>query len=496
MILQWFLWFLLGCYGLASTALMIYGLNAYVLLFLFKKKVKSTRAEQKERAENFLLEAEKQGDEHWPMVTTQLPLYNEWNVAERIIRATAELDYPAGRHQIQIVDDSNDETCDLVDQLAAELSEKGVWIDVCRREGREGYKAGGLKEAMNTAEGEFYAIFDSDFDPEPDFLRKTIPLFKDEKTGLVQARWGHLNPEHSILTRAQSVGIDGHFVVEQVARAANGLFLNFNGTAGVWRKEAIIDGGGWHADTLTEDLDLSYRCQLKGWKLDYAIDVIVPAELPETYSAFKSQQFRWAKGSVQTALKLISSVMKSDISALAKSQAFFHLLHYVAHMMMFALAVLSLPLSLLIPKFAGFAGSYILVLPLIIATFGPSVLYMVSQQYLDPKNWWKKFLYLPGMVTLGFGICISNSRAVMEAFLGIKSGFVRTPKRGSKEVKQYRTKIEWLPYIELFAALYSLFTMISYLKQGTYGGVVFFLFYGVGFLIVGLSSLVEQRAKA
>jgi len=170
-------------------------------------------------------------------VTTQLPLYNEWNVAERVIRAAAALDYPKGRHQIQVVDDSNDETCELVDEIVAELKEQGVWIDACRREGREGYKAGGLKAAMEFAEGEFYAIFDSDFVPEPDFLRKTVPLFEDEKTGLVQTRWGHLNPEQSVLTRAQSVGIDGHFVVEQVARASNGLFLNFNGTAGVWRKE-------------------------------------------------------------------------------------------------------------------------------------------------------------------------------------------------------------------------------------------------------------------
>lgn len=475
---------------------MAYGLNTYVLLFLFKKTVRRTREKQKAREARFLENAAEVGDEFWPLVTTQLPLYNEWNVAERVIRAAAAMDYPKGRHQIQVVDDSTDETRDLVDRIVAELNSQGVWIEVCRREGREGFKAGGLKAAMDSAVGEFYAIFDSDFVPSTDFLRKTVPLFENEKTALVQGRWGHLNPDHSILTRAQSVGIDGHFVVEQVARASNGLLLNFNGTAGVWRKEAIIDGGGWQADTLTEDLDLSYRCQLKGWKLEYAIDVVVPAELPETYSAFKSQQFRWAKGSVQTALKLLGPVFRSRIGLLAKLQAVFHLLHYVAHLLMFSLAALSLPLSFLIPQFSDLISSIVLILPLILATLGPSVLYMVSQRFLHPKNWWKKFLYLPGMVALGFGICISNTRAVLEALLGVKSGFIRTPKKGSREVKQYRTRIDWVPLAELTAAIYCSVTMISYFSQGTLGGTVYFFFYGLGFLLVGFRSLAEQRQGA
>lgn len=492
--IDWFLWFLFGCYVCASLGLMVYGLNTYVLLFLFGRKIGDKRIEQKSRTEEFLKTTPLDDAEKWPLVTTQLPLYNERNVAERVIRAVAALDYPKGRHQIQIVDDSTDETRDLVDSIANELREQGVWIDVCRREKRSGYKAGGLKVAMDTAKGEFFAIFDSDFVPEADFLRKTIPLFADEKIGLVQSRWGHLNPEESILTRAQSVGIDGHFVVEQVARSANGLFLNFNGTAGVWRKETILDGGGWQSDTLTEDLDLSYRCQLKGWKLEYAIDVVVPAELPETYSAFKSQQFRWAKGSVQTAIKLLGRVFSSPVGILAKTQAIFHLLHYVAHMLMFTLALLSLPVSLVIPKLSGIAGAGILIVPLVFATLGPSILYIVSQRFLYPENWWKRILYLPGMVALGFGICISNTRAVMEAFLGVKSGFVRTPKKGEQEVKKYRTKVDWVPIAELAAAAYCVLTMISYIVQGMPGGVVFFIFYGIGFLTVGLHTLAEQRA--
>ena len=492
--MSWLFWPVLGLYVLASLGLIIYGLNTYVLLFLYRRSIDDTRQEQKERKEAFLQKAKGLGDEAWPMVTTQIPLYNERNVAERVIRAVAAFDYPAGRHQIQIVDDSNDETVELVDEVVAELTKAGVWIEACRRDNREGYKAGGLKVAMEEAKGEFIAIFDSDFVPEANFLKEIMPLFKDEKTGLVQSRWGHLNPDHSVLTRAQSVGVDGHFVVEQIARTANGLFLNFNGTAGVWRKAAIIDGGGWQADTLTEDLDLSYRCQLKGWHLEYAIDVVVPAELPETYSAFKSQQFRWAKGSVQTAKKLLPRVLGSSVGWLAKMQSVFHLLHYVAHMLMLTLAVLSLPLSLTIQHMPITWVTWILVLPLVLATLGPSVLYMVSQRYLYPKDWKKKFFYLPGMVALGFGICISNTRAVIEALMGIKSGFIRTPKRGGTEVKRYRTKVTWVPIVELLAAAYCTLTVVIYISNEIYGGMIYFLIYGVGFLTVGLKTLAEQRA--
>ncbi len=496
MILDGILWVLLGAYTLAAFGLMIYGLNTYVLLFLFGRSVKETRARQKKQEADFLKKVAEVGDDAWPMVTTQLPLYNEFNVARRIIEAVAKLDYPKGKHQIQVVDDSTDDTRGVVDGVVEELQKQGVWIEVCRRENRVGYKAGALKEAMDSAKGEFYAIFDSDFIPEADFLKKTLPLFRDEKTGLVQARWGHINAENSALTRAQSVGIDGHFVVEQVARAENDLFLNFNGTAGVWRKETIIDGGGWHADTLTEDLDLSYRCQLKGWKLEYAIDVVVLAELPETYSAFKTQQFRWAKGSVQTAKKLLGTVFRSSVSPLAKMQAAFHMLHYVAHLLMFTLALLALPLSAILPQFSGITGTAFLVIPLIVATFGPSILYLVSQRYLYPDKWMNRILWLPGMVTIGFGICISNTRAVLEAIIGVKSGFVRTPKKGEVAEKSYRPKRDWIPYLEILAGFYCCATMVSFVMQGVPGGLVFFFFYAVGFFVTGFRSLSEQRASA
>ena len=496
MVIDVILWVLLACYTMAAVGLMIYGLNTYILLFLFGRRVKETRVRQKKQEEDFLEKIAESGDEAWPMVTTQLPLYNEFNVAKRIIEAVAKLDYPEGKHQIQVVDDSTDDTREIIDEVVADLKEKGVWIETCRRKTREGYKAGALKEAMESAEGEYYAIFDSDFIPEADFLKKTIPLFRDEKTGLVQARWGHLNAEASPLTRAQSVGIDGHFVVEQVARAENDLFLNFNGTAGVWRKEAIIDGGGWHNDTLTEDLDLSYRCQMKGWKLEYAIDVVVPAELPETYSAFKTQQFRWAKGSVQTAKKLLGKVFLSSASPLAKMQAAFHMLHYVAHLLMFTLALLALPLSAILPQFSGITGTAFLVIPLIIATLGPSILYLTAQKYLYPDKWMNRIFWLPSMVTIGFGICISNTRAVLEAIFGVKSGFVRTPKKGEVVKKTYKPKRDWIPFLEVLAGFYCCATMVSFVMQGVPGGLVFFLFYAMGFFVTGVQSLREQRAAA
>ncbi|MGJ8676414.1 MAG: glycosyltransferase [Akkermansiaceae bacterium] len=494
MITDWLLWILLFFYFVAAGSLMIYGLNTYVLIFLFKRRIKETRTRQKETRDNFLHKTKDLGDEGWPLVTTQLPLYNELNVTERVIRAVSRMDYPVQRHQIQVVDDSNDETVDLVNEVVTELQAQGINIVICRRGDRHGYKAGALKQAMETATGEFIAIFDSDFVPESDFLKRMVPLFRHEKTGLVQARWSHLNTNHSALTRAQSMGIDGHFVIEQVARAENGLFFNFNGTAGVWRKAAIVDAGGWQADTLTEDLDLSYRCQLQGWQLDYAIDVTVPAELPETYTAFKSQQFRWAKGSVQTAKKLLVQVLQSPTSIMVKIQAMFHLLHYIAHLMMFLIAVLYLPLVIMIPRFSGLGGSLILIGPLIIATLGPSILYLISQHYIDPKNWKRRILWLPEMVTIGFGTCLSNSRGVVEALLGVESGFVRTPKKGQVLKKDYKTKFDWVPFAEIFAAIYCLITMIIFLYQGVFGGLVFFLFYGFGFLKSGITSILEQRS--
>lgn len=479
-------------YLAACAGMLLYGLNCYVLVALFRKKSKQTRSHQL-ATEQAWQKAHPPGQAAGlPKVTTQLPIYNELNVAERAIRAIVAFDYPHHLHQIQILDDSTDETRELVDHVAAELSDQGIWIDVVRRGIRTGYKAGALADAMPAAHGEFIAIFDADFVPNSDYLRKLLPHFTTEKTGLVQARWDHLNRDASLLTRAQCVGIDGHFGIEQSARCTNRLFLNFNGTAGIWRRSAIEDAGGWTADTLTEDLDLSYRAQLKGWHLEYVPHVTVPAEIPETYSAFKSQQFRWAKGSIQTAIKLLPQIFASDRPLFTKLQSVFHLCAYAMHTLMLAVALLALP------AMAYLGGSIptillaIFTLPLIAATLGPSVLYITSQRNLHPADWKKTILLLPALVLLGFGVCISNTRAVLEAILGIKSGFIRTPKRGAKVSKNYATSASLIPILEISAAIYCAATLLIYARNGEFGIFPFLLLYVVGFALVGLSSLREQ----
>ena len=492
--LDLFLWVCLFFYAAASIALMVYGLNAYVLLSLFLRRIGPTRRAQAAREKAAAAGEKALSDGEHPLITTQIPLYNEFNVAERIIRAVAAFDYPQGRHQIQVVDDSTDETREVVDRLVAELSERGIWIEAARRPTREGYKAGALDEAMDTAEGTYLAIFDSDFVPQADFLKRMMPHFHHDRVALVQARWGHLNAETSPMTMAQSIGIDGHFVVEQVARSEGDLFLNFNGTAGIWRREAIADGGGWQADTLTEDLDLSYRCQMRGWELEYVIDVVVPAELPETYAGFKQQQFRWAKGSTQTARKLLSRVMRSDASKHAKWQAIFHLLHYCVHLMMLTLVVFSIPMSFLLPQLKILSGSALFLTPLIVAACGPSILYFVSQRFLYPQKWKSRLLWLPALIALGFGMCLSNTRAILEAVRGKKSGFVRTPKKGATEAVRYQIKKDWLPAAEIIAGFYCIAAMASLAYQNEWGGLLFFLCYSIGFFTIGLCSWQEQTA--
>ena len=472
-------------YLACCAGMLLYGLNCYILVSLFRKKSAETLTRQ-------LLTEKNWNPSSLPKVTTQLPIYNELNVAERALRAIAAFDYPTHLHQIQVLDDSTDETRDLIDRVASELRENDIWIDVLRREIRTGYKAGALADAMPTAHGEFIAIFDADFVPAPDFLRKLLPHFTTEKTGLVQARWDHLNRNTSLLTRTQCVGIDGHFGIEQSARCTNRLFLNFNGTAGIWRRSAIKDAGGWTADTLTEDLDLSYRAQLKGWHLEYVPHVTVPAEIPETYSAFKSQQFRWAKGSIQTAIKLLPRIFASDRPYFTKFQSVFHLCAYAMHDLMLAVALLALPAMAYLGGSVPTALLAIFTIPLIAATLGPSVLYITSQRQLHPTDWKKTILLIPALVLLGFGICISNTRAVLEAILGIKSGFIRTPKRGAKVSKTYKTSASLIPILEISAAVYCIATLVIYARHGEFGIFPFLLLYTAGFSLVGLSSLREQ----
>ncbi len=479
-------------YFLTACTLMLYGLNSYVMMFLYKSGLKKAAIKRKDIIDSF----DYNNTKLYPAVTTQIPVFNEYNVAERIIRSACEIDYPEGLHEIQILDDSNDETVHLIDDIVNELSDKGHKITAIRRKDRTGYKAGALAHGMTTASGEFIAVFDADFVPPADYLLKTIPFFlDDENLGLVQARWGHLNRKYSLLTRAQSIGIDGHFMIEQSARNWGGLYMNFNGTAGIWRKESIVDGGGWQWDTLTEDMDLSYRVQFQGWQTLYIPDLIVPAEIPEDINAFKSQQFRWAKGSVETAIKLAPSILRMKVPVFKKVEAFFHLTHYFVHPLMLILAVLALPVMTLIEKGPGpFLFSIIAVI-LLFSMSAPSALYIMSQRAAY-TNWISRILWLPVLIVVGTGIAVSNSRAVFEAVIGKKSGFIRTPKKGDIQQKSYKADLPVSAFIEIALGCYCTISFIAYMSYGKYLIGPFLAIYAAGFLFTGCLTIAHIRGGA
>ncbi|HVW22548.1 MAG TPA: glycosyltransferase [Opitutaceae bacterium] len=487
---------LLGVYAAASLGLFLYGANCYVMMFLF------LRCRSKAARRNSEVIAQARGRfrrrEDLPRVTTQIPIYNEANVAERALRAAAAIDYPPDLHEIQVLDDSTDQTRGIVDRVAAELVAAGHRVRVVRRPDRTGFKAGALAEALKSAEGEYIAIFDADFLPPPRFYRHTLPFFlADPKLALAQARWGHCNRAESPLTRAQAIGIDGHFMVEQSARTFNGLLMNFNGTAGVWRRSAIDDAGGWSADTLTEDLDLSYRVQLRGWRTHFNAQLEVPGELPGTLAAFKSQQFRWAKGSIQTARKLLPRILGArDLSPWVKLQAFLHLTHYAIHPLMLAVALLALPVL----AHVGRPGSRTLVglsvAIVLLAMVAPNSLYLVSQRSLYRRHWWRRAAWLPALTCVGIGIALSNTRAVLEALAGRPSEFIRTPKRGDRALAHYRPRQTVQPWMEIGLGLYCSASLALYLLAGKYYLGPLLALYAGSFFVIGAAGLLELRAPA
>ena len=485
---------LLATYVVCILALFIYGVNCYYMVWRFWKTFPLISKRMRESIDS--VQPLFADVSNLPHVTTQIPLYNEANVAERVIRAVAAIDYPASKHEIQILDDSTDETKVIVDTVAESLRRAGKDIYVLRRNNRQGYKAGALAEGVQVCKGELIAIFDSDFVPNQDYLKQMIaPLLADEKMAFVQARWGHLNAGYSVLTQAQSIGIDGHFMIEQSARAFNGFFMNFNGTAGVWRKTAIEDAGGWQADTLTEDMDLSYRCQLVGWRAGFLTDVVVPAELPQSYTAFKSQQFRWAKGSIQTAMKLYPKVLRSQARVMAKIQAFLHLTHYSIHPIMTLLSILTLPVLLTLNVQVPWQVMVFCMFCILIAICGPSTLYVTSQ--IATKSGLRKLLFLPVLMCVGVGIALSNTRAVFEAVFKIKSGFVRTPKSGSGDAasskyhRLYSVNAPVLPLFEILLGLYCAVSFYYYIEAKHYMVGPFLLIYTCGFLLIGIRSFKE-----
>ncbi|MCZ7401572.1 MAG: glycosyltransferase [Candidatus Methanoperedens sp.] len=426
---------------------------------------------------------------HYPMVTVQLPVYNEFYVVERLIRKVAQLNYPRERLEIQVLDDSTDETSDIISRCIGELRKQGLDIYLLHRQDREGYKAGALRDGMKSAKGEFLAVFDADFLPDPDFLKRCIPHFTDPSVGMVQTRWGHVNEDYSLLTRALAIGIDGHFQIEQSTRHSEGLFLNFNGTAGVWRKLCIEESGGWQADTLTEDLDLSYRAQLRGWKLVFLADVVSPAEVPVQINAFKRQQFRWAKGSIQCAKKLLPGVISADIPVFKKIQALIHLTYYAVHPLMVALLLVSLPLIFITsPTFYYFKF-------FTLGTFGPLIMYASSQRELY-EGWKSRLIYLPMLTIIGTGISVNNTKAVIEALLNKGGEFQRTPKFGiekntdSWDEKKYRLSFPVITVFEIALGLYALVAFYYAYVTGNYFLLPFLALYVLGYFYVsGLTIL-------
>jgi cellulose synthase/poly-beta-1,6-N-acetylglucosamine synthase-like glycosyltransferase len=480
----------LAVYGVATVGLLFYGLNCYVMLGLFFRRRLRVKAhhEQCPSADSVMANADA-----LPIVTTQIAIFNELNVAERVIRAACRMRYPEGRHEIQVLDDSTDETQKIVQNVAAELCQQGHDVKVLHRTDRTGYKAGALQKGLEQSRGEVLAVFDADFIPNEDYLLNTVPHFKAEPTvGFVQTRWGHLNRRASLLTRAQAVGIDGHFIVEQIARCWNDLFMNFNGTAGLWRKTAITEGGGWEWETLTEDLDLSYRVQFAGWKTLYLPNVVVPAELPEDINAFRGQQFRWAKGSVQTLIKLFPRLMASKVSVFKKIQAIFHMGGYLVHPMMLTLVLLALPVLRAIPEYRSAGLLFgILAIPLCFSVIAPSTLYLVSQRVAH-DNWKRRSLMLPFLIVVGVGMALSNTRAIAEAIMRKDSAFIRTPKRGDRTVKSYAIRLPWVSIAEIGLGLYSCWTLVQYLQAGKLLASPFLAIYASGFLFIGLLTVCHS----
>ncbi len=476
-------------YFIVLFVLALYGLHRYSLIydyFVYRKNVPAIPP----RVQN------------WPKVTIQLPIFNERYVIERLVDAISQFDYPHELLDIQVLDDSTDETREVARACVERHAATGLPIIYIHRTNREGYKAGALENGLLAAQGEFVAIFDADFIPNSDFLRRTIPYFLapngGENIGMVQTRWTYLNSDYSLLTRVETILLDGHFVIEHGGRSRRGTFFNFNGTAGVWRRAAIAAAGGWEHDTLTEDTDLSYRAQLKGWKFVYLPDIECASELPVDMNGFKAQQARWAKGLMQTARKILPRVLRSKVPFKVKSEAFFHLTANISYPLMVLLSTMLLP-AMIVRFYQGWFQMLVIDLPLFLAsTCSISSFYLAAQKELHPKSWLKTFLYMPFVMATGIGISVRNAQAVLEALIGKKSEFARTPKfsiegkSGTFAAKKYRNKAGWMPYFEVALGLYFALTVIYSIRNENYATVPFLLLFVWGYLYTGFVSLSQS----
>ena len=474
-------------YFIVLIILAAYGGHRYWLVYLYYKHKQNKTTEPAERFEDL------------PRVTVQLPIFNEQYVVDRLLDAVLKLDYPPEKLDIQLLDDSTDETVEFARALVERFAALGHPVSYLHRGNREGFKAGALAEGLKSAQGEFIAIFDADFVPSSDFLMRCIHHFTDPRIGMVQTRWTHINRNYSFLTEVEAILLDGHFVMEHSGRARSGVFFNFNGTAGMWRRTAIEEAGGWEHDTLTEDTDLSYRAQLKGWKFIYLQDVECPAELPVEMTAFKTQQARWAKGLIQVSKKILPRVFASDAPRQVKIEAWYHLTANLSYPLMIVLSVLLLP-AMIIRFYQGWFQMLYIDLPLFMAsTFSISSFYLVSQKELFPRTWARALLYLPFLMALGIGLTITNTRAVLEALVGKQTAFARTPKYRVETKKdrvgatKYRKRLGWIPWIELLIGTYFALTVYYAFDNENYFTIPFLVLFVVGYWYTGLMSLLQGR---
>jgi cellulose synthase/poly-beta-1,6-N-acetylglucosamine synthase-like glycosyltransferase len=479
-------WAILVPYFAVLAVLSTYGLHRYEMI----------RGYMKNRA--MWLNQPPLRFEQLPRVTIQLPIYNEQYVVERLLEETLKIDYPRELLEIQVLDDSTDETHRFTEQLVREYRAAGHPIEYIHRSHRHGFKAGALQDGLKTATGEIVAIFDADFIPPKDFLRRTVDYFADPKIGMVQTRWTYLNRHQNLLTEVQAMLLDGHFVLEHIARAGGGLFFNFNGTAGILRRSMIEDAGGWQHDTLTEDSDLSYRAQLKGWKFVYAPSIECLSELPvETYG-FQVQQSRWAKGLTQVAMKLLPTILRADLPWRIKAEAFFHLTPNISYPLMILVTALILPV-MIVRFYMGWLEILLIDLPLIAASFWSiSAFYVVAQRELFPQNWKRSLLFLPALMAAGVALTIINTRAVIEALVGYQTAFARTPKYGQGQQQaraaavKYRRRSGWLPYAELAVGTGFLAITVYAVNSFNYLALPFLLLFVGGYYWAGVTTLWDE----
>ena len=484
-------------YFIVMVILAFYGIHRYQLVWLYFRNRKNA-AKGSEPPMRFAAG-------QLPFVTIQLPIFNEQFVIDRLIEAVCRLDYPRDRFEIQVLDDSTDETTavaqEIVDRYAHGFGSLAPQpIVYLHRSNRHGYKAGALDKGLDVAQGEFVAIFDADFVPPPQWVMQVIHHFAEPGIGMVQTRWTHLNRNYSFLTQVEAILLDGHFVLEHGGRSRAGVFFNFNGTAGMWRRETIATAGGWQHDTLTEDTDLSYRAQLAGWRFKYLQDVECPAELPIEMTAFKTQQARWAKGLIQTGKKILPRVLKSDAPWHTKLEAWYHLTANISYPLMIVLSVLLMP-AMIIRSWQGYLQMFLIDFPLFIAsTMSVSTFYLVSQKELYPKTWYKSIVYVPFVMALGgVGLTITNTKAVLEALFGVKSAFARTPKysvrkKGEKsQAKVYRKRLGIVPWIELAIGAYFAWTVYYAVTTENFFTIPFLLLFVFGYWYTGLLSLLQGR---